>query len=232
MAFHHYGSQGFISNGSGVNGSKVATNDLVPDSAEGLTRLNDAQFSFPTFSNAELQAFIQFDFRKPTPDSSGEASAFRVGRDANLDGHFSFSEGIGIRYQNGGFSFDTAVNLSTPVYRNAINAGNFDDWFRLRLQMDFTANAGEGQGVLSYQNLTRGDGQFTTLTSGTLRLSNLVAGARPSDWNAFFIPVQRGNESDNLVVGVIPEPARLAWVAMVLGGLRRRARASRESVQH
>jgi hypothetical protein len=203
---HYYGTQAYVANGTGANTTKIATNDLMPDSADSLRRVNNGTFSFLSFTGTETQAFIQFDFRKPTADSSGEASAFRFGIDVDSSGFLEFDESRALRYQNGSFTFDNS-NIGPGVSRSSVGAGNFDDWYRFRLLMDFTANAGQGLGTTFYQNLTRGDTEFTQLTSGSLQLGTLEAGAQPQFWNTVQITAQRGSGADNLTVGVVPEPS-------------------------
>ncbi len=46
--------------------------------------------------------------------------------------------------------------VATDVLRGSGNSGN--DWYRLRLTIDFQAHGGEGAGSLSYRNLTDVDG--------------------------------------------------------------------------
>jgi hypothetical protein len=96
-------------------------------------------------------------------------------------------------------------------YTDNFNAGGGDgnsgnDWYRIQLRMDFTANSGDGIGSLYFKNLSQNDTSFHSV-SGTrnvpLGLTRLTAAAGPAHWNAMRISLlSNGNcvpGIDNLI---------------------------------
>ncbi|MCC7191659.1 MAG: PEP-CTERM sorting domain-containing protein [Phycisphaeraceae bacterium] len=185
------------------------------------SRINNGSFSIPTFTGSETAAVLQFDFRLPT--GGNRQATFGVGYDVNGSGSVQagvalkeLSPVIGADYYSGTPHFMVMINggtffLSYTTFPSGFAVG---DWIRVRLDMDLTANSGNGSGVLSAQNLTT-SGAMTAIT-GPLNLSLLTSGPAPSLWNAMYAEAYggaSGGQSDNLTV-LVPEPASLGLLAL------------------
>lgn len=138
------------------NGTKVVRHlrTGVFDQVAYITRTNNSSFNFVSFTGMETNAVIQFE-------ASGEhAAMFALGCDRNGDGLLLSADGelgpsFGVYDRN--FRIQEA-NLGT-AYDDGFNQGGGDgnsgnDWYRLQLRLDFTANDGEGIGSLYFMNLT------------------------------------------------------------------------------
>lgn len=179
---------------------------VVFDQVAYLTRTNDPSFNFVYFTGSESNAVIQFE-------ASGEHVAmFALGCDRNGDGLLLSTDGelgpaFGIYDRN--FRIQEA-NLGT-AYDDGFNQGGGDgnsgnDWYRLQLRLDFTADGGEGLGSLYFMNLTDHDTSFhivSGMRDRPLGLGSLHPDARPEHWNAMWLQLlSNGNSvpsADNLV---------------------------------
>ncbi len=209
--------------GTGNPSTRVFTASGATNIESFGSRINDGSFSIPAFTGSETAAVLQFDLRLTT--SGNNQATFGVGYDVNGSGSVEagialkeLSPVIGADYISGTPSFIVAINgghfpfLAYPAFPSGFAAG---DWIRVRLDMDLTANGGDGSGVLSAQNLTT-SGAMTAIT-GPLNLSLLTSGPAPSLWNAMYAEsyggTANGGESDNLTV-LVPEPASLGLLAL------------------
>ncbi len=171
------------------------------------TRTNDARFDFVAFTGTETNAIIQFE-------ATGEYVAlFALGSDLNGDGILTaeagelgpafglFDRKFRIQEANLGTTHDDNFNLGG----GDANSGN--DYYRLQLRMDFTANGGDGLGTLAFKNLTDGDTGFHTVPgvrSQPLELNGLPPGARPAKWNALWVQLLSNGNSIPIADNFIP----------------------------
>ena len=241
--------QAVISLDTTGNGTKVVRHmpTVAINQDAFVTRANDASFSFPHFYASQTEALIQFDL-------NGEYVAlFALGHDVNGDGRLTadpFGDGSGGEVGPAFGTYGTGVGNRNFALRPASleqamvvelgqgNSGN--DWYRMQLRMDFTANEESGVGSLFYMNISDGDTTFQPvleLQGIGLGLDNLHAGAGPGAWDTMWLQLRTGGSgsipaADNLVPNpsAIPEPTSLALLlvgAFFLGAIRRPASSRR-----
>jgi hypothetical protein len=190
------------------NGTKVVRHfqTVAFNQSAYITRVNDAAFSFIPFTGTETNAVIQFD-------ANGEHLAmFALGCDWNGDGVLLSADGeIGPAFgvDERKFSIQEA-NLGT-TYEDGFSEGGGDgnsgnDWYRIQLHIDFTADDGEGSATLKFRNLTDGDTVYQSvsgLLDRPLGMSRMHARAGPQRWNAMWLHLltmgSRNPRADNLV---------------------------------
>ena len=162
------------------------------------TRTNDARFDFVAFTGTETNAIIQFE-------ATGEYVAmFALGCDLNGDGILTaeagelgpafgvFDRKFRLQEANLGVTHDDNFNLGG----GDANSGN--DYYRLQLRMDFTANEGDGVGTLGFKNLTDGDTSFHSVPgvrNQSLGLNRLSPPARPARWNTLWVQLLSNGNS-------------------------------------
>lgn len=193
------------------NGTKVVRHlqTVAFNQSAFITRVNDANFTFIPFKGTETDAVIQLD-------ANGEHLAmFALGCDWNGDGVLLTADGeigpaFGVNERK--FSIQQA-NLGTS-YEDGFSEGGGDgnsgnDWYRIQLHIDFTANDGEGSATLKFLNLTDGDTVYRSvsgLRDKPLGLGRLHARAAPSRWNAMWLHLltmgSRNPRADNLIPNV------------------------------
>lgn len=182
--------------------------DTVPQNQPAFaTRISDPRFNFVGFTGSETNAVIQFE-------ATGEHVALlALGRDLDGDGHLTAAVGeIGPAFgvHDRRFRIQEA-NLGT-VYDDNFNIGGGDansgnDYYQLRLRLDFTANGGDGVGTLLFRNLTDGDTGFHSVPgvhNRPLGLLRLAPGARPALWNALWVQLQSNGNSVPVADNFIP----------------------------
>jgi hypothetical protein len=186
-------------------------------------RTNDANFTFGNLSGA-IGLTLSFDTQVHNIHSgSNEFINFGIAdsNDAHGSPGFAYRDSVtsGQSFPGGptfpaGPSVAFGSSVSSPN-AFALPATTTNDWIRLSLVMDFTANGGQGLGSLYYTDLT---------ASGSAQLiaSNLALGnPTPNEpfWNTMWSrsDLDTGVVIDNLTVlptfAAVPEPA--TW----LGGL-------------
>ncbi|MDH3647537.1 MAG: PKD domain-containing protein [Gammaproteobacteria bacterium] len=184
--------------GSGSNLTQVAAN---PGSSSGLNlmiRTNDGSFSLPAFSGLENDVFFEVDLQ--VDRTATQVMIFYVQGATNTA---KISPWIGVNAAQK-FTFRQATGATQTVVSipASIDAG---DWVRLRLEMDFTANAGAGIGDVSYRNLTDGDTAFTPV-AGLQNLDLLLSpNADPAAWDRMVLRYDGAHPAaviDNLTVSV------------------------------
>jgi hypothetical protein len=204
------------------NTTKVARHDLgpVPMAPAVLTRINNATFNYLPFVGNETMAVIQFE-------ATGEyVAVLALGRDVNGDGLLReedtatgepgevgpsfgvFDRNFLVQEADGGTSYTDNFNAGGGDG----NSGN--DWYRIQLRMDFTANGGDGIGSLYFKNLSQGDTTFHSV-SGTrnvpLGLTRLPAAAGPARWNAMRITLLSNGNSVPRIDNIIPNGTTIRW---------------------
>lgn len=215
------GSSLVVGTGSGVDTTQIAT---APGGVNIMTRPNDGNFSYSTITGLETSLTIQADFRFSTA-GGGNPNEFAfnlsgVGAGASPWIGYEAGKGIYLRDANGG----------ADHYQLVAGMDN-NDWVRLMMVLDLTANAGDGSASVFYQNLTDGNTGFTAVSGlQNVDVNILTNGAIPTGWNAIRLDGRDGSSTvggiDNLLVSV-PEPSR---ALLLLGGLmgvamRRRRRS-------
>ena len=190
---------------SPANGTKVVR--VLPtvafDEPAYLTRVNNGSFGFQSFSGNDQNAGMQFDV-------NGEyLGLFALGHDVDGDGMLKAIDGeigplFGVRDRlfrvqqaNQGAAFEVAFGPGNAGY----------DWYRIRLQMDFTANNGVGAGALSYRNLSDGDPEFIPvdgLQNVNLGLDSLHPEAGPAAWDAMWLHMLNNGSKHTAADNLIP----------------------------
>lgn len=185
------------------------------------SRTNDARFSFVAFTGTETNAIIEFE-------ATGEFVAlFALGCDLDGDGLLTAEAGelgpafgisdrrFRIQEANLGASHDDNFNLGG----GDANSGN--DYYRLQLRMNLTANDGDGLGTLAFQNLTDSDTAFHTVPgvrNQPLGLRRLPAEARPARWNAMWVQLHSNGNSIPIADNFIPNPKGVLIVELIPDG--------------
>jgi hypothetical protein len=171
-----------------VNGSKVVRPNPTVTGQAGdteLTRVNDASFSFAPLSATEGQ--ICYD------TTADDNSLFALGRDSVEDGMLRVEDDeIGVPFGIWERQFIVLTGNSLIVRAGVADLGGDDlqtDWYRICLDIDFTANDGEGAGSLSSMNLSRGETSLSAIDGlQDLDLRLLSNGAPdPAAWNAMYL---------------------------------------------
>ena len=198
------------------NTTKVVRHDhsAVPQMAAVLTRINNATFNYLSFEGSETAAVIQFE-------ATGEyVAVLALGRDLNGDGLLRAQDGeLGPAFGVSNRNFLVQQANEGTSYTDNFNAGGGDgnsgnDWYRIQLRMDFTANAGDGIGSLYFKNLSQNDSSFHSV-SGTrnvpLGLTRLPATAGPAHWNAMRITLLSNGNSVPSIDNIIPNGTTIRW---------------------
>jgi hypothetical protein len=182
-----------------------------------VTRTNNDGFGFSPFFGTESLAITQFDV------NGAAAGGFALGHDVDGNGlldreredvqlpcgegevgpviwtirdEFQGVEQFGIQRANQGTLHVTPLNTdescSDPELADP-SCNKPEDWYRLQLRMDFTANNGDGSGSLYYKNLSRGDTSFQPvdgLQDVALELQCMHPDARPQSWDAMWMSMR------------------------------------------
>lgn len=163
-----------------------------------LTRVNDANFSFPAFTGGETAAVVQFD-------ATGDHIAlFALGHDLTGDGMLRTADGeVGPAFGTWDRNFRIQGANGGPAVDIPFGSGDAGhDWYRLRLVIDFTALGGDGQATLLYRNLSDGDLVFEPvagLEAVNLQLTGMAPEAPPGSWDALWLHLMRGGGNEPLV---------------------------------
>jgi hypothetical protein len=201
------------------NGTKIVRHfkTVIFDQSAFITRTNDAGFNFVSFSGSETNAVIQFEV-------NGEhAAMFALGHDRNSDGLLLSTDGeLGPSFGVYGRNFriqQAGLGTATETAFGSGNSGN--DWYRLQLRLDFTADGGEGTGSLYYMNLTDGDTVFQAvagLTDLPLGLGGLHPDARPARWSAMWLHLLSKGDSVPCVDNLVPNLYGMEITDIIMAG--------------
>lgn len=209
-------------------GTKVLYGDDSASAPYGATLFYHA-ITPGSFSYSSTSVTLQFDFQRTSADLVGNGLRVALGHDADNDGQLGFNESLSARMQDDAFYRDASDGTSTGVARTTLGAGNYDDWYTLRLVADLSTGIGE----LSFRNLTAGELTFSSVSTGSLKLGFLSVNAGPSTWDRVEIVLPYAAFVDNVQISggsAVPEPSTYAAVAglavLGLAGCRRRRAVS------
>lgn len=176
------------------NGTKsLRFQEVGPGFGCDASRINDARWSFPSFSGTETAANFEADMRVGYWGGS-----FGLAYDASGDGTIRGNQPgeRGVRFlvgsnPNVGLRFYAADQTVTQVPLASSRPINGGHWIRVRVVMDLTANGGAGAGSLFVRNITTGEPDFTAvpgLQNLPLALnSSAVDATNPTLWNAVWL---------------------------------------------
>jgi len=173
-------------------------------------RTNDGIYSFSGFVQGENTAAIEMSVKGFT--ANGDDASFGLGRPTGLGDTSRAGPRFGF-YQNTFAIRAAAYGAETlaPSLTTLFSGYAVTHWYRLRLEMDFSSNAGNGAGTLKVMDLTLGETTWrTALSSVNLCINSMPVDSRnPSTWNSLIVGhtlSSSGARMDN--VGVfVPEPA-------------------------
>ena len=191
-----------------INGTKIVRHfkTVVFDQSAYITRVNDAIFGFEPFTGNETSAVIQFDC------TGDHIATFALGFDRNGDGMLLAADGeLGPAFGTDDRRFVVQqANLGSIAGVDFPSGDSKDDWYRIRLHVDFTANGGDGAGSLSYLNLTDGESVYQPvdgLQDVNLNLTSLHPDAAPSAWNAMWLHLRSGGSNVPRADHLVPHVA-------------------------
>lgn len=212
---------------AGATNNHITGNGTYATSSSQLARVNDGNFSFPTVIGNTLA--LEFTLRG-SPGGNSFAH-FTLGHDANNDGTLSFPEsGPALGFINGRFFIRVATANAPQTVATEQSLLNSGDVWEARMEIDFSANGGDGAGSVFARALNESgvDVSGTTtlqpvagLQNLNLKISNMAgAGADdPTQWDAMLIRGNGGTSLDNLVVETIPTPSAFGTGIVLLGGM-------------
>ncbi len=214
--------------GIGPDGSQAIC--CVPSSAGNevvATHVNDANFSLPNYSSVATSASFQVDLRTSFwgtevglgDDQSGNGKICR--NEANEKGMVLIAD----RNQDRLRFFDATGTATAITLSNLVTT---DNWLRLKVDMDFTANGGQGEATVSWADavLETAFQEVAGLTGLNMGLNAAATDAdNVNNWNAVWTSfLGAGGQLDN-IAGHVREPGPLAvfgFGVFALGFIRRR----------
>jgi len=192
---------------SSVNGTQVvhANATTVAAGDTEISRVNDDSFSFLPLSGTQDRICYE--------TTADDNSLFALGQEIVADGLLQTADGeIGVPFGFWERQFIVLIGNSLVTRAGVADLGTDDlitDWYRLCLDIDFTANGGAGAGSLSYMNLSNGDTTFTAIPGlQDLNLNLSLNGTPdPTLWNAMFLYLRVDSadlipKADNLMPNV------------------------------
>lgn len=221
------GNPSVIEAGLGVNTSQLVRYQTSTQNSSHLQRQNNVDFAFPTYAGTETNAVFEFDLYYVTASNNETTFAViqngqQLAAGSNVSPFFGLSTSGGQRFsfRKARFGAITNANIGSAAVAN--------DWLRLRMELDFTANAGQGSASVFYQNLTNGDAGFTPIAG----LQNLNAGLTGgvSNWDTLYLRLDGTStekRADNLTVVPEPSGAILIVCGCIICAARRLSRVRR-----
>lgn len=220
-------SAGALEQGTGTNTTQVAgrTNSLQNREVYG-GRVNDANFNF-NIDFSSTYYLLQYDVkwgsnvRVALAVDQGGAGGDNTITDTRGQEHSDYLVNVAGSTL---FMQSFGASVSATGLPATLNTG---DWVRVRVEIDWTKNyyftigpinAYNGEGSVSFMNLTDGDTSFTPATG----LQNINLGTFTGNWSYYaqLYPAYQGitfqlyeGQLDNITVGV-PEPASAALLAL------------------
>jgi hypothetical protein len=128
---------------------------------------------------------------------------------------FGVNEGVvGVFRENTGAIATSALNQIKPTYE-------LTDWYGFQMQVDLTANSGNGSGGLSIRDLTDGEVSYTAVPGiQNINLQLLTSAApNPSEWNRIAVWIRNSYLGKGAVDNVgfqVPEPSAGVLVGVAL----------------
>ena len=196
-----------ILHGGGVNTTQVAA-ATGGSSPYARSRARGIASTVQTDSRMEMDAMLG--------SAGGSLVVFGVAPASNED---PFAFGLETTAQPGFFFFRRSSMFAgnNNLY---IPGASSSDWYRLRVEVDYAANGGNGSANVFEKDLTLGDTVFTPIIGMQnlnlgLTASNL-ANNQIADWTQFEIRVDGSGQIDNLLssalVTPVPEPGAVAML--------------------
>jgi hypothetical protein len=211
-----------VQTGLGTNNTKTLYSPATgtPNVAH---RINDGTFSFGTLAGTETALILQGDFRYHD-NFSGAGDFYIMLHNAGAPSPQIGLGPIGITLRDAGYGATATFMPAT------IQVG---DWVRLRMELDLTANGGNGSADVYYQNLTDGDAGLVPIASLQNIDTNIVgAGSLPTAWNTMRIDGRSGGPGiggfDNFTV-IVPEPSSAMLLLLTASFLLARRRQERDA---
>lgn len=173
----------------------------------GLTaRVNDTSFGFAPHSAQNHRAAMEFDVHP-----GGGDAMFSLGKDLSASSY----DRVGPQFGFLGKFLIRGASFGALYLADLQTGDSLDNWYRLRLEMDFSANDGDGAGTLYAMNLSRGERAFrarAVLSNVNLQLTKMPAESRdPATWNSLFLRGGDANfQADNLIPNAPPIAAATA----------------------
>lgn len=237
-------------NGNWMSGYPTSTASPSYDAI--MSRKNDANFSYSIPANTSFsigaRVMIASSSASANPQTAYTGRAvIGLGYDQNNDGDIrgdaSTTENaewgplFGYETGSGGQWYVRPASLGTAVTVNAALTGVWN----VRLDVNPTANSGDGSGTLMIQQLFDASGApvvdvfhpaSATLTDVNLLLKRMnvagsggtTGGPNPANWNGLIARVAGNGGIDDITINYVPEPASLAMLAGGTACLTRRRR--------
>jgi hypothetical protein len=191
-------ANGFLELGAGINTSLVFNNTTAGLPQGTGSRVNNAQFSFPTLRFEHTNVVFGFDFRLKSTAANCSADFLLAERDHAFTDHGK----IGLRYDPTRHQVMIIRGDGTAV---AGTQNNFPDavgsWFRVWMSIDFSAYSGDASANLYIKNLSAAEQRFTPVTPlQNISLLLVSQGVDSARWDR--MDVRSANiQVDNLVIG-------------------------------
>lgn len=215
----HAGTLG-VETGAGINATNVAQG-TTNGTFSNASRENDVNFSFSPYTGSETQAILQFDLR---PGTGPAANAF-AGIGYDNSGSFAAGPRGGLQQRPGGLEARFIQPKLGFEVANLLSASDDQtDWYRMQLELDFTANGGNASATVSIMNLTDGEASFRSLPNLTgINMSLLDLPGTPTLWDSLWVQANIGGQIDNILVVPEPSAALLLLPALLIAARRNRA---------
>lgn len=192
--------------GVGVNTSQVLRFQTSAQNSTHLHRQNDANFSFTPFTGSETNLLFEFDVYFVATTSEPSFSVIQFGQPlaagSNVAPFFGYTTYSYPGSPGPSFMF-RAARFGALSFTPIAGAAVANDWLRMRMELDLTANGGQGSANVFYKNLTNGDADYTPIAA----FQNLNAGISGgvSSWDSLYVRFDGPNtekRGDNLTVGL------------------------------
>lgn len=173
------------------------------------SRINDANFGFPSYVGTETNAYFQADMQVGYWGGSF-GLAYDTDLDGRIRGYQPNERGVRFRvgtHANVQLQLIAADGTSVSVPLTSLGSVSGGDWLRIGVTMDLTAAGGSGLGAVEVQNITSGATTPTPvpgLQAVPLGLDQTAANAtNPIAWSAVWLHFEGATYGlDNIQIGV------------------------------